>query len=326
MRPFAYARPRTVEEVLGLISPTARPKGGGNDLLDLAKRDVSTPAVMVDLAGLGPASVGMKTIEAGVYEIEARATLSALAESADVRRELPALADAALEAATPQIRNRATLAGNLLQRPRCAYFRDPAFDCLKRGGKSCPSLAGEHREGAILGNGTCCATHPSNLAVALTALGGTLHLAGPQGKRADVGVEDLWIRPEEDPLREARVDPGQLVVGLSVVGSRASAYVEIDAKQSFDWAAASCAVSLRIAGGKVESARVVLGAVAPVPWRSKAAEEALVGKAPDERAAAAAAEAALAGATPLRDNGHKVTLAKVAVRRAVLRAASRGRK
>jgi len=299
------------------------------DLLDLAKNGVSTPGTIVDLSRI-PDLAGSPEGH-GEHFLSASMTLAAVAGSAEALRRYPALPDAAAEAATPQVRNRATVAGNLLQRPRCAYFRDPFFDCLKRGGKTCPSLEGNHEEGAVFGNGKCCAVHPSNLAVALAALGAQAALLcgkDDQGKprwRWAALDEGFWIAPEENPVREARIETNELLTHVMLDASPASAYAEVDWKRSFDWASASAAVALTLAEGKVQDARVFLGFVAPVPLRSKAAEEALKGKAPDEAAAAAAGKAAAKGATPLPGNAHKVRHLEVAVKRAVLKAAARGR-
>jgi len=328
MKPFAYARPKYESEVLSLLTATARPKGGGVDLIDLAKNGVSTPETLVDLGGLeDPGFHGLKVIGTDIV-LGGGVTLSVIAEG--VTKVGPLLAEAALAAATPQIRNVATLAGSLLQRPRCTYFRDPFFDCLKRGGRSCPSMEGEHAEGAIFGNGKCCAVHPSNMAVALLAAGARVHLSGGPdekgvGRQRELPIADFYIAPEEDPLREARIEAGEILTRVLVPRWPSAAYVEIDQKQSFDWASASAAVALQMEGGKVKEARVALGAVAPVPLLSEAAVAALVGKVPDERAAEAAAEAAVKGATPLRDNGHKVQHLRVCVKRAVLKAASRAK-
>ena len=328
MRPFSYARPATLEEARSLLSAAARPKGGGMDLLDLAKRGVSTPDLLVDLRGV-PGLDEIRAGDDGTLRLGARATLARIATSAEVARSCPAIADAAADAATPQVRNVATLAGNLLQRPRCAYFRDPFFDCLKRGGKTCPSLEGEHREGAVFANALCCSVHASNLAPALIACGARIEIlkgfadGKPEMRTAE--AEGFFVRPDEDPLREARLEPAEVITSFVVPDARASAYVEVDQKQSFDWASASCAVALEMADGKVTAARVVLGAVAPIPWIARAASEALIGNALDEATLADVCASAVEGATPLRDNAHKVRLVKVVVRRALHRAAARAK-
>jgi xanthine dehydrogenase YagS FAD-binding subunit len=344
MRPFAYARPTTFAQALSLLSPTARPKGGGYDLLDLAKRDVATPAILVDLAHVeddlpldrigagrgagppdGPPNSGPEMVSVG-----ARATLAAIAASPLVQEKCPALADAAREAATPQVRNVATAAGNLLQRPRCAYFRDPFFDCRKRGGTTCPAREGVHDEMAIFGNGVCCATHPSNLATALLALGAEVLVVTSVTPKVVNGraarAAEFFVAPEEDPLREARIAPGELVREVRVPHAPASAYVEVNQKQSYDWASVACAVVLDVRDGKIADARVALGAVAPVPLLSKAAADALRGKSVrDEAAWAAAADAAVVGATPLPRNVHKVRQLRACVGRAVAAAAARSK-
>jgi xanthine dehydrogenase YagS FAD-binding subunit len=330
MKPFALARPKSLEEAHALLSATACPKGGGMDLLDLAKNGVSTPEVMVDLAGV-PNLDGLDTQAGAALYVGGRVTLAELIADPEARRLCPALGDAASEAATPQVRNVATVAGNVLQRPRCPYFRDPFFDCLKRGGKTCPAMEGDHSAGAIFGNGKCCAVHPSNLAVVLLAARASITLSvghdpkeGPKSRTVPVDPA-FFVAPEEDPLREARVETGEIVWDFVVPACPASAYVEVDWKQSFDWASASAAVVLEMEGGKVKDARVALGAVAPVPLLSEAAAKALVGRVPDEAAAKAAADAAVKDAKPLRDNGHKVAQLRACVRRAVLKAAERGR-
>ena len=327
MRPFSYARPKTREDAQALLTASVRPKGGGMDLLDLAKNGVSTPETMVDVTRVPDIGKSWNGDHGETY-LGAGMSLAAVAESAEVVKRCPAASDAASEAATPQVRARATVAGSLLQRPRCAYFRDPFFDCRKRGGRTCPSLEGNHEEGAIFDNALCCAVHPSNLATALAALGAEARIlvgkdekGEPRWRTARLD-ESFWIAPGEDPLREARIEPGELIFDVIVPAAPASAYAEVNWKQSFDWASAAAAVSLTMEGGKVADARVFLGFVAPVPLRSKAAEEVLKGKSP-AAAAEAAGKAAAKGATPLPGNAHKVRHLEVAVKRAVLRAASR---
>lgn len=338
MKQFSFARPTTVADALSLLSPTARPKGAGTDLLDLAKRGVATPETMVDLAAVeygwpldtirvqaqtGPGATGGEQVWIG-----ARASLAAIAANELVRTRCPALADAAREAATPQIRNVATFAGSLLQRPRCAYFRDPFFDCVKRGGTTCPAMTGVHDEMAIFGNSLCCATHPSNLATALLALGAEPHVVekatenGIEGR--GVRIAEFFVAPEENPLVEAKVGPGEVVLFALVNPGPASAYLEVNQKASYDWASVAAAVVLDVEGGKIREARIALGAVAPVPRRAKAAEDLLRGKSlRDETAWDAAADASTQGATPLPRNGHKVRQLRAVVRRAIAAAAAR---
>ena len=336
MRPFAYARPKRMKEAFDLLAAGGCPKGGGYDLLDLAKGGHPTPSILVDMRGIEEGRMSFKVIVAADahLEIGCTTTLADLVASPELGKVSPVLADAAASAATPQVRNVATVAGNLLQRPRCPYFRDLYFDCLKRGGRTCPAMEGDHGEGAVFGNSKCCATHPSNLATALLAMDAVLHLRSLRRGEVDVGKMDMrtiraaefFVTPEEDPSRENRLQPGEVIAAITSDHCPASAYVEVDQKQSFDWASASAAVALQMEGAKVKSARVALGAVAPVPLLSEAAAKALEGKVPDEKAAEAASEAAVKGATPLRDNGHKVQHLRVCVKRAVLKAAERGRR
>lgn len=337
MKAFAFARPATLAEALKLLSPAARPKGGGNDLLDLAKRGVSTPETIVDLgavsdgAGRAIGGEGPPLRQREQVHVGARATLASIAASPLVREKCPALSDAAAAAATPQIRNTATAAGNLLQRPRCAYFRDPFFDCRKRGGTSCPAIEGVHDDMAIFRNAACCAVHPSNLATAIVALAAEVQLAArlaADGSTAgrSCAADSWFVGPDEDPLVEARIAPGELVTAIVVPVAPVSAYVEVDQKQSYDWPSVACAVALDVEAGRVREARVALGAVAPVPFRAKAAEDAMRGKSlRDEAAWSAAADAATQGATPLPRNGHKVRQLRAVVRRAIAAAAARAR-
>ncbi|MCG3135591.1 MAG: putative xanthine dehydrogenase YagS FAD-binding subunit [Planctomycetes bacterium] len=334
MKAFRYARPNDVASALPLLSATQRPKGGGFDLLDLAKRGVASPDMLVDLSGLKGQQPPMDGIDGagdhGETVIGARVTLARIEASAEVAARCPALADAAREAATPQVRNAATLAGNLLQRPRCAYFRDPFFtDCLKRGGSACAAQDGVHDEMAVFGNAKCCAVHPSNLATALAALRAEVRIVtgidakGAPKWRTAACDEGFFVRPEQDATRECAVGPGELVWDVIVPAARASAYVEVNHKQSYDWAQAACCAVLDVFEGKIRGARIVLGGVAPVPWRAEGAEKAIAGTSGAAGALDAAAEAAAQGATPLRDNAHKVRLAKVVVRRAIEAALAR---
>jgi len=222
-------------------------------------------------------------------------------------------ADAAAAAATPQIRNAATLGGNLAQRPRCWYFRREDFRCRRKGGSECFAIDGQNEMHAVFDNDLCAIVHPSATGTALTALGASLLLRGPSGERA-VPVEDFFVRPQVDVTRENVLRPGELIVEVRVPAGRRSGYVKLMEKQSFDWPLAEAAVALG------DDPRVVLGAAAPIPWRARAAEALLRGKRVDDALATQAAEAALQGAKPLQHNGYKVPILKTAVRRALLAA------
>jgi len=246
-----------------------------------------------------------------------------LAEHAEVSRMYPAIAAAAIEVGTPQIRNQATVGGNLNQRPRCWYYRNEEFVCFKKGGNTCFSPAGENQFHAILGAGPSFIVHPSSLAVPMVAYGATFRLVGPKGERL-VPAADYFTLPSQNVRTENVLAPDELLTHaiLPGPGDVKSGHYEVRYKASHDWPIAFATVLLTFNGATVQSARVVMGAVAPIPWRSRPAEQALAGKAITEETAAAAADAALRDARPLSQNAYKIDVAKVAVKRAILRAAS----
>jgi xanthine dehydrogenase YagS FAD-binding subunit len=293
---------------------------GGVDLLDLLKQNIVAPATLVNLKGVP----GLDAIEpdAGGLKIGALVKLRALAANPLVREKYPALADSAGQAATPQIRNLATVGGNLLQRPRCWYFRNPDVNCLKKGGDRCYAVGGLNRYHAILGGGPSFIVHPSNLAPAMIAHGARLTLVGQAGART-VELEQFFTLPTVDPARENVLAAGEVMTEIILPAPPAGArsiYLEAREKQSFDWPLVSVAVVVDHAR-VVRSARIVMGAVAPIPWRVPHAEQMLAGARVNRELAIRVADAALAGAAPLAENGYKVPIAKVLVRRAIMRAA-----
>lgn len=320
MKPFAWSDPATLEEALTQLGPGALAKAGGVDLADRLKEGIDAPERLVNLRripGLDGISEG-----AGGLEVGALATLARVADSEPVRRRWPALAEAAARAATPNIRNQATAGGNLLQRPRCWYFRSADFHCLRKGGDTCFALDGRNAYHAVLGNDVCAIVHPSGLATALMALAARVEIAGVGGRR-EVALEELFVAPEEDVTREHRLAPGEIVTKIRVpaplAGSR-QAYHKVRERDSADWPIAEAAVLIELSGGRVSRASVVLGAAAPVPWRAREAEAALAGRVLDAVSAREAARAALAKATPLAENGYKVAVLEAAVQRALLAA------
>lgn len=327
MNRFEIIAPRDVESAAHLTAQAGQiALGGGVDTIDLAKQGIIAPAALVNLKGLA-ALQGIAMNPDGSIRIGAAVKLSEVAEHATIRERFTALAEAAGEAATPQIRNLATVAGNLLQRPRCWYFRNPEVNCLKKGGDRCYAIGGQNRYHAILGGGPSFIVHPSNLAPALIALGASANLAGAGGART-MALEKFFSLPSVDAKKENVIAPGEIITEVIVPaparGAR-SAYLEAREKQSFDWPLVSVAVAIDgPSGGAVRDVRIVMGAVAPVPWRSPEAEAALRGGAIDEARARAAAEAALKNAQPMSDNAYKVAIAKVIVRRAIMRAAGAG--
>ena len=297
---------------------------GGVDVVDLMKQGIVSPTALVNLKGLKELG-GIEVRPSGELRLGATAKLSEVAEHPAIRARFTAIAEAASETATPQIRNLGTVGGNLLQRPRCWYFRNPDVNCLKKSGDKCYAFGGLNRYHAILGGDPAFIVHPSNLAPALIAMRASATIVGPAGKRT-IELEKFFTLPAVDPKRENSLKPGEIITEVIVPAPSASVsshYLEAREKQSFDWPLVSVAIALdRGPGAKtIRDARVVMGAVAPVPWRSHEAEAALKAGPLDEPRARAAAKAALKGAQPMTDNAYKVVMAKVIVRRAIMSAA-----
>lgn len=322
MKPFAYVNAGSQQEALAALSTATRgkilPLAGGMDLIGLMKDYVATPDVLVSVKKL-PAAIDVPA--QGLTTIGAAATISDVAENAALAKAYPALTDAARGVGTTQIRNMGTVGGNLMQRPRCWYFRNEEFHCLKKGGSRCFAVEGENQYHAIFGDGPCHIVHPSSLAMPLIAYGARIKVAGPEGER-EIEADKFFVMPDRNMFGETVLEPSELVTEVVIPTSRnlSAATYEVKFKQSHDWPIATASVALRMASGVVESARVVLGAVAPIPWRSQAAEQILKGKRIDEAVAWQAAEAALADAKPMTHNGYKVQVARTALRRAILKA------
>jgi xanthine dehydrogenase YagS FAD-binding subunit len=326
MNRFAIVTPADLKSAARELSrPSTMAMAGGVDVLDLLKLELAAPATVVNLKHL-PELQGIELAPSGELRLGALATLHEVGAHPQVRQRFTAIAEASDEAATPQLRNLGTVGGNLLQRPRCWYFRNPLVNCLKKGGLRCFSVSGLNRYNAILGGGPSFIVHPSNLAPALIAFQASAQITGPDGDRTAL-LEKFFTPPSVDPRRENDLKPGEIITRVIVPapppGAR-SAYLEAREKQSFDWPLAAAAVVLDAParGAKVRGARVVMGAVAPIPWRSPDAENALAGAAVDPARARAAAQAALKGAVALSENAYKIAIAKVIVRRAILRAAN----
>ncbi len=307
MQPFDYRRPTGLDAALAeAAQPGAVLLAGGTDLLPLWKQGIAAPAVVVDIGRLPLAAI---TARDDGLEIGAGARLADVARHPDVRG-LPALAEAILASAVPQIRNRATVGGNLLQRPRCAYFRTPGLPCNKRQpGSGCGARDGDHRRHAIFGaSRQCVAAHASDLAVALVALDARLSLAGPGGART-LPVEALFRPPGDRPERDTTLAAGEMILSVTVPRRRwSSRYLKVRDRAAFDFALVSAAVALAVEDGAIRAARVVAGGVAPMPWRLAACEAALVGARADAEALRAAAAMAGDGAQPLPGNAFKVEL------------------
>jgi len=316
---FSYLRPGTLDEAVRLAAaPGAHVHGGGTDLLGCLRDGVMAADTVVSLQGITELRGITATPDGGV-RIGALATLSEVAASPLVRDAYRALAEGAAAAASPQLRNQGTLGGNLCQRPRCWYFRGE-FHCARKGGEKCFAVEGENQFHCILGGETCFIVHPSDTAPALVALGAEARIAGPAGRRA-VPLASFFVPPGEDFTRETVLAAGEILTEVVLPAPEASArsaYRKARARGAWDFALAGAAVAATLKGGAVASARVVLAGVAPVPWRVPAAERELVGRRPDAVAARRAAEAAVAGAAPLSENGYKVALLRGIVEEAVL--------
>jgi xanthine dehydrogenase YagS FAD-binding subunit len=311
MQAFSLVTPADPDDaVRAAAEPGTMFIGGGTDLLQLLKDNVVAPTRLVDLAGL-PLS-GIEVTPSGI-RIGALARMSDVAAHPAVRRDWPVIAEALLASASPQVRNMATMGGNLLQRTRCGYFRDTGFPCNKRvPGSGCPAIRGENRILAMLGGSEhCIATHPSDLAVALVALDAIVEIRGPNGALRRVSAGDLHRLPGDTPHIETILRRGEMIAMLEVPASpaaRRSHYLKVRDRASFEFALVSAAVALDLDGATIRDARVAMGGVGTKPWRLPAVEAALRGQPFGEATFAAAASVAPEGAAPVGQNGFKVTL------------------
>jgi xanthine dehydrogenase YagS FAD-binding subunit len=319
MHPFAFLRPAdTAAAVASAAQANTAQQGadmrfvaGGTTLLDLMKLNVETPARVIDINRL-PLNQIEVTPDGGL-KIGATVRNTDLAHHPTVQRDYAVLSQALLAGASAQLRNMATTAGNLLQRTRCVYFRDTAMPCNKREpGTGCPAITGTNRTLAVLGTSAhCIATHPSDMCVAMAALEATIHVQGPQGTRT-IPVGDFHLLPGSTPHRETVLEPGDLITHVTlpppVVGSR-QVYLKLRDRASYEFALASAAVVLTVAGGHVTRVRVALGGVGTKPWRSPEAEAALVGQPAHQAHFRTAAEVALRDAKPQSENAFKIELA-----------------
>jgi xanthine dehydrogenase YagS FAD-binding subunit len=314
VKPFAYERASDAAGAIALLEGApegARFLAGGTNLVDLMKLEVETPPLLVDVRDLGTA---IEETADGGLRIGAGVTNSDLTADRRVRAGHPLLAQAVLAGASGQLRNIATVGGNLLQRTRCPYFQDVTKPCNKRRpGSGCPAREGEHRNHAVLGHSDACiATHPSDMAVALAATGATVHVAGPGGERA-IPIPGLHRLPGDEPQRDTLLEPGELIVAVELPPPAMTArarYRKVRDRASYAFAVVSVAVAVELAGDTVADCRIAFGGLAHVPWRADAAEAALRGATVGEAAFRAAADAELAAAEPLPGNAFKVPLAR----------------
>ncbi|HEY1412983.1 MAG TPA: xanthine dehydrogenase family protein subunit M [Rhodopila sp.] len=318
MQAFTLTQPRDMQEAIAAASG-ARAKyiAGGTDLLQLAKDNVETPTRLVDLEGVGASAIHA---DADRLRLEPLARMSDVAAHPAVVAGWPVLSQALLASASPQVRNMATMGGNLLQRTRCGYFRDTGFACNKRvPGSGCPAIHGENRMHAILGGSDhCIATYPGDMAVAMLALNAELELTGPDGERT-VAIGDFHKEPGDTPHIETVLTPGEMITAINIPASAAakrSHYLKVRDRASFEFALVSAAVAMELDGGTIRGVRVAAGGVGTKPWRLPEVEAALTGKPADAATMKAAADQAGAGARPASMNGFKLVL----LRRTVLRA------
>ena len=328
MNLFEFVQPATVAEAVAAASaPGTAYHAAGTNLLDLMKGGVMRPARLVDVNRL-PGLDRIEHAPDGGVRIGALVRNADLAHDATFARRFPAVAEALLSGASPQLRNAATVGGNLLQRTRCAYFYDLASACNKREPHSgCDALAGENRLHAVLGwSPSCIATHPSDFCVPLAALDAIVEIEGRQGRR-EVPLADFHLLPGETPERETVLDAGDLVVAVRLSAEAAAfaphaRYLKVRERTSYAFAVVSAAAALRMGGGRIAEARIALGGVALKPWRARAAEAALAGARPDEAVFRRVADLALTDAVPSGDNAFKIELARRIVARALVMAAA----
>lgn len=336
MKSFQWSQPTTIDSAVASLDPAggdgvAVPrkvslKAGGVDLLDTLKEHLHEPDLVVNLRNIP----GLDKVEEdgdGGLAIGPLVTLAAISGHPLVRAKHPILADAVGLAATPQIRNMATIGGNLLQRPRCWYFRNDDFPCRRKGGEICFAQEGENQYHAIFSNQLCAIVHPSAAATPLVALGGSLKVKGQKGERT-IPAEKFFVLPNVDLHKENVLAADEMVTQILLPAPPAgtkSAYVRQGEKESFDWPLAEVAVVLQMDGATCKKASIVLGAAAPAPRRAIEAERVLNGKSIDEATARAAAHAALKDAHPMTQNAYKLQIFDTLIRRTILAAATGGR-
>jgi len=323
MKSFANVNPRDMKEAVGLLSkPNAAAVGGGSDLLGMIKEHLVQPDLLVHLRGIrGLDQVSAKGAE---VHIGGLITLDALSQDATIRSRYTVLAEAAESVGTPQIRNAGTLAGNVCQRPWCWYYRNN-FPCFKNGGTKCFSVAGENQFHAIFGGGPSFIVHPSDTAPALVALDAKFRVAGPSGERT-VPAAEFFALPRVNAAKENVLGPNEVLASVQLPRAARdlrSTYHKIMDREAWTHAVVSAAIVLEMDQQVCKSARIVLGGVAPVPWRLQKVEAMLTGQRITPELAAQAGEAALEGANPLAKNGYKVPLTKAVVRRTLVELAGR---
>jgi xanthine dehydrogenase YagS FAD-binding subunit len=315
METFRYSQAKTVEGAVRSHGDTGAFIAGGTTLVDLMKLNVLQPSSLIDINSLPLAQV--EVLPSGGLRVGALVRNSDLAWNATVKTKYPVLSEALLSGASPQLRNMATTGGNLLQKTRCYYYRDTNYACNKRKpGSGCSAMDGYNRIHAVLGGSEhCVATHPSDMAVAMMALEATVHTSGPKGER-QIALDEFYLAPGDTPDKENVLVPGEIITHVTLPALPAGArshYLKLRDRAQYEFALASAAVVIQVSGGRIVRARIAFGGIGTKPWRSREAEKALEGQPLKSEVFLQAADAAMAGAKPLKYNGFKIELAKRAL-------------
>lgn len=329
MRPFSFSRPGTIDDAVALAAGGDAPPplaaaqfiAGGTNMLDYMKLGVMQPERLIDLNGIGDSDLRQIRRTGEGLRLGALVRMGDAHDDPGIRSDYPVIAEALQLAASQQIRNMATLGGNILQRTRCEYFRETSWACNKRKpGSGCDAIDGFNRQHAVLGTSDkCIATYHGDFAQALIALDASIEIAGSNGVRA-IPMSDLHRLPGDNPEVETTLEPGEIIVAVNVPAgpwTRRSHYLKVRDRQSYAFALASAAIALELEGDTVREVRIALGGVATIPWRARGAEEVLKGKQIDDQCIERAAEAAFAGAMPHRHNAFKIPLGKRTLIRAL---------
>ncbi len=319
MKNFAYVKAGSVADAVKALSAKgARLHAGGTDLLGCVRDGIMPVDKVVSITSVKELR-GITARPDGGIRIGALATVAEVASHAGISEKYPVLAQAAADVASPQLRNQGTVGGNICQRPRCWYFRGD-FHCAKKGGEMCYSVEGENQYHAVFGGGPCFFVHPSDLSVALAALQAQVVIAGPAGTKT-VKIQDFFVGPDKSIEKENILAANEILTEVQlppIAGRLRSSYRKIRARRAWDFALVSVACALQFENQNVAAGRIFLGGVGPYPWRVEGAEKAVVGKKIDGAVAGAAGEAAIAGASPLRDNAYKLDMIRGAVEESIL--------
>ncbi len=334
MNKFSWYEASSVEDALDKVNATAsdilgkKPNGssvifkaGGIDLLDLMKEGLVSPATIISVKKI-PGLDEIEYDDKSGLRIGANVTLEELESHKLIREKYKALHLAVAHAGTPQLRNSATMGGNLAQRTRCWYFRSLEHQCYRKGSGMCFAQKGENEFHAIINNDPCASVHSSSVSTALMAFDASVEIASSNGKRRSVPLEEFFVHPEEDSRTENILNSNELITAVVIPPAKSgmkSHYIKQGARESHDWAIADVAVVMEMSGGKCKKAEIVLGAAAPVPMKAEEAAKMLNGKSINEALASAAGEASMKGATPLSGNAYKVPIFKTIVKRAILK-------